>query len=339
MSDQPDPPGRLARLGAALQTLSGYAATVTGVLALILLVVVTSWMIVDQFRFWARKDHTFLTAQRDFLCNSHTFDISEDEAANLSDMQKIVQEIYILKETARQHAVPFDAIGRTQHFIRCAVLEDVSATSVSFKMVQDQRVPYTQDIEALLQWEEESLAFVSDAFADMVPAPVLTTWGQRILALSEALKASAPSAPAAEPETKQALTVLTPEAEALQSGAVLITGSFSTPAGAAAEAERLARALEKTHLITEAKTGVLSGLTFAAPEAGGTVAILRTEGLLRPVAAFGSRAEADIAMRGLKASGDIPLNAYTRTVAAWCTEPVTPVADGPGDLPTFTCKP
>lgn len=345
VEDAPEAPSLLARLRAAFATLLNSTTKITGGLALALLLVVSGWMVVDQVRFWMRDDHTGVTAQRDFLCNTHAFELSSAELEGLSDMQKIVQEIYILKETARQHAVPFDPIGRIQHFIRCVVISDVSMTNVSFEMVQDQRVPYTQDIEALLLWENDSLAFVNDSFADMVPSAVRETWGQRILALTEALQdttapamavIAGPSQPVAAART---LDLVAPVAADLQRASVLIAGSSPTAQAAMNELRTVRDAVTRHYETTLAEAGGPVSVSFGPEDPAQRVVLFQTADRTRTIAAFDTRAEADIALRALKAAGAIRLDAYTRVVATWCSDAVRRVEDGPEGVPTFACRP
>lgn len=377
--EEPSEPKGLARLQAAISRASGLTKNLAAAGAMVVFVVVASWLVAEQVMLWWKTDHTLTTAKRDFLCNKHAYTIAlpdqtaptasegESEAtravaiaqasaqmAQLRQIQDKVLEIYNLKELARQHAIPFDTVGRVRHFLRCGRVTDVTATTVKFTLSEGERKPYSQDLKALYDWENAGFEFVSNEFSDVVPPIILGAWRQRLDTLKGALsKIETTVAPvatdaqlaaadkgAAPPIPRKQLVLVKPDAEDIETAWLLITASDINQSAALSEVKDLRQALTgsyKAALGGEGSTTLeFSPRTETAVK--DYVAMYKTGGRIRTVVAFKDRESANIARQVLQQEGLIRLDAYTRNVAAWCAgkpKQETTTTDGP---PLYDCS-
>ena len=377
--DDPAPePTLWSKLRGAIANASGLATNLAATVVLSVLVIVTGWMGIEQAAFWWNSDHTEHTAKRDFLCNKHVYTAppaaqpkiepteesptrvtpnavapaqATQNEKDLAEVQEMVVEIYALKEMARQHAIPFDTVGRVRHFFRCGNVTDVSATTLKFAFTEGQRKPYSQDLRALHDWEKSGFDFVERQFSEMIPTIIMAAWEQRLdllgTSLSKIETEDAPIITQTPSETAVAdqkeLVLVKPDANAINDAWLLIVASDVNTSAALTEVRKLRAALART-FDTTVQGG--SNVTFSFSKDRDAdwadyVAMYETGKRIRTVVAFEDKESADIARQVLQTTGEIRLDSYTRNVNAWCggtpTKIDTDAADTNG-VPIYLCS-
>jgi len=346
-----------------------------GMATLVIFVTVSGFLTVEQAVLWFWPDHTKITAKRDFLCNKHAYTIAPapqpatqtgdttqnapeeqipSQAAQLRNIQDKMVEIYNLKELARQHAIPFDTIGRVQYFLRCGRVTDVTTSAITFTLTEGERKPYSQNLKALYDWEDAGFELVSAEFSSAVPPIILGTWRQRLDILKGALaeiettvapvatgaQLAATSKDTAKPPENKQLLLVKPDAEDIGAAWLLITASDINEAAAASEVQDLRQALSETYKASIGNVGSTT-LEFSPrtdAELKDYVAMYETGGRIRTVVAFKDRESANIARQVLQQEGLIRLDAYTRNVAAWCSGKPTEIASATDGPPFYDCS-
>jgi len=182
--------------------IAAFSTKATATLAAALAALVLSVLVFEQAKFWVndarwmKKDHVVETAKREFLCNKHAFDppvitvpegLSDAGIKQLERKQaldRLIAEIYKLKETAKNHAKPFDTLGRVVHYLQCVTVSSASSTNVTLTSVERVIAPIGAPdasvdglnaqgaVGTFLEWERTHYDFAVEHFAKRIPPHV-----------------------------------------------------------------------------------------------------------------------------------------------------------------------